>query len=221
MVARGTSSAAAGVIPEPGSRRTCGLRDPFPVPRLGTPKDVASGSRVVPARTSRRMLQQHPWNRFWVSKGHPGSTRVALQDQGLKGFSIPGAKTRVPTDAPSPLSQPGSPKMPHFRCQEQDPKGFYNPVAKSRIPKESPSHAARLEMLLQSAPALSRIPRGSFVGCITQAEAVISAFKSPKSWDIQCQSHAGSTLGWSVVGTGPCACSQPRPWDPTRIQNRP
>lgn len=54
-------------------------------------------------------------------------------------------------------------------------------------------------MLSQLAPALCRIPRGSFVGCITQAQAVISALKSPKSWDIQCQSHAGITLGCSVV----------------------
>lgn len=55
-------------------------------------------------------------------------------------------------------------------------------------------------MLSQLAPALCRIPRGSFVGCITQAQAVISALKSPKSWDIQCRSHAGITLGCSVAG---------------------
>lgn len=182
---------------------------------MGTPKDV-------PARISRRMFQQHPWSGFWVPKGHPGSTRVAPQDQGLKGFSTPGAKSRVPRDAPSPLSQPGPQKMPHFQCQDQDPKGFYNPFAKSRIPKESPSHAARLETLLQSAPALSRIPRGSFVGCITQAETVVSALKSPKSWDIQCQSRAGSTLGSSVVGMGLCSFptsalgSHPDPKPPLR-----
>lgn len=156
--------------------------------------------------------------------GHPVCAGVPPpRDWDPKGCSISKSWFRLWVWVPKGHPVSGTQVAP----RDQNPKGCPVPGARTRIPKDAPSHALGLEMLLGSALAPCRSPRGSFAGCITQAKVAVSTLKCPKPCDIQCQSHAGIACHLSAFGTvqwvrAPAAnSSQPEPWYPIWIQNRP
>lgn len=185
-------------LPEPRcrARTSRGMLQERPWAGSGFPKDTPA-----PARWH---LRSGVWKDSPSLVPRAGSQRMPSPHCPQK-CPISSVKNRIPKCSPFPVSGTGPQRILQSQCQELGPKGIPIPSVRNRIPKDSPIPLPRpgsrrnphptqpgwkcshnqLQLCPEFPEGISGLHPTGWSGCFCP--------KSPKSWDIQSQSRAGST----------------------------